>query len=115
MSAKETLEDLSFQEISAIILPALVANEALLESDVELIRNLAEKALDADPSLSLEDALINAAGERLSAREHLASSRMAVVDRSGLVHGVVDEGKHLGAMKEIASDEREHRDHSNSN
>lgn len=108
------LEEMSYQEIASVILPVLVAGEALSEGDVELIRGLAAKKLETDTACTLEDALMGAAGERLAARKEL-SHNVAVVDKFGNVVSVVPEDKEKDALLHAAVEDREHRDHSSSN
>ena len=74
------LEDLTTQEIAAIVLPVLVAGEAVINTDIDLIKKRAAMLLGADTTLSLEDALFQATDERFNARKGLVGGSVAVVN-----------------------------------
>ena len=88
------LEDLTTQEIAAIVLPVLIAGEAVIDTDLELIKKRAAMLLTADPALSLEDALFQATDERFNARKGLASDTVAVVNEQDSMVYALGEDSH---------------------
>ncbi len=94
--ARETLQDMTEQEIAAELLPALMPGEALLPDDISVIRGIALERVSAGASLT--DALIEAAALRFEARRKVATDTMMVHDTSSdQVHAVssVDEAREL--------------------
>ncbi len=97
-SSLTELEDLTTQEVAAIVLPVLVAGEAVIDTDLELIKKRAAMLLTADAALSLEDALFRATDERFSARKGLVGDSVAVVnEQDSMVYALgEDQSKAIG-------------------
>lgn len=110
VDAATAIGDLTSQEIAAFILPVLNADEPVLPLDVEIIKKRALALVTENPALSIEDALLNAAADRLSARQG-TETPVAVIDSTGYVHSVVGKGVNpVAATRAIAEDFREHGD-----
>ena len=110
VDAATVIADLTSQEIAALILPVLNADEPVLPLDIEIIQKRASVLVSENPSLSVEDAILNAAADRLSARQG-TETPVTVVDSTGYVHSVVAKGVNpTAATREIAQDFREHGD-----
>lgn len=93
------LQDLTTQEVGGMLLPVLVHGEAILDADVETIKKRAAMLLEADNTLSLEDALLSAAGDRLEARKGLAADHIVVIDQAdGVVHSIQNKGEESRAI-----------------
>ncbi len=104
------IEALTSQEIAAFILPVLNSDEPVLPVDLEIIQKRALVLASENPALSVEDAIMNAAGDRLSAREG-TETPVTITDSTGYVHAVVEKGKNPASVaREIAEDFRDHGD-----
>lgn len=102
------LEDLTTQEIAGILLPVLTAGEAILDADVETIKRRAKMLIEANSDLSLDEALLNAAGERFEARKNLTGDHVAVIDQAdGVVYSVSEASGSQDVRNALRSVERE--------
>ncbi len=101
------LEDLTAQEIAAIVLPVLVAGEAVIDTDLELIKKRAAILLADDAALSLEDALFQATDERFSARKGLVGDSVAVVNEQDSMVYALDQDSHKALSEALQQSGRE--------
>lgn len=104
------ISDLTSQEIAAFILPVLNADEPVLPLDIQIIQKRALALVAENPALSVEDAILNAAADRLSARQG-TETPVAVIDSTGYVHAVVSKGEDAATVaREAAADFRSNGD-----
>ena len=101
------LEDFTTQEVAAIVLPALVAGEVVIDTDLELIKKRAAMLLGENATLSLEDALFQATDERFSARKGLAADSVAVVNEQDSMVYALNRDSHKAAQDALAQSGRE--------
>ena len=110
VSAAATIDELTTQEVAAFILPVLNADEPVLPLDIDIIKKRALVLVAENPALSVEDAILNAAADRLSARQG-TETPVAVIDSTGYVHAVVGKGEDAATVaREAAADFRSNGD-----
>lgn len=106
VDAATVISDLTSQEIAALIFPVLNADEPVLPLDIQIIQKRALALVAEHPELSVEDAILNAAADRLSARQG-TETPVAVIDSTGYVHAVVGKGEDAATVaREAAADFR---------